>query len=677
MRSGSSPPVPFPNNGGGSSSPYGHPADFGPPSHIQDPARRRTTSGPQQQQQSQRSASADLSSYFPQPGGSNNVGAAAAAHARHASFSTAPQPYGSQPRQQQQQQQQRQDSRQPSPPSSEPSNGGLPPQGGGFHPYRRPERKPVPSVSAASARDSPTPSTANGSDELGRPSRPYARTADGARSDSSVSSRSSASRQQSDREQQHRQQAPPTKARGPNTPTTTADSHARGHSLSSSSASNGSISSLGAVVSPPRQQRTVTADGSGRSSVSSTPQGGSPPRAQGAQAGGKPPAKPSPLSQSQAQNEPVRQPAVTPAVQKLAAAPVTAAPAAAPEKVKKGFMGKLKGKGKPPSTEPGSKANPLIRNVSGPATVGEPTTGSSADGPPLSPDDATFVAAGDEPGKRGGLKRTRSLFNMKNASTDNISIASAASSASMMIRKIGSFGKLASRNRCVAPGRLPDRASPCVVADLLATPTRSISGISNIFKDKKSKDLDDLDGGAEKKKGGLSAFRSRKTAPSAAATARASAELDRQAAVTASGLTPAARLARQHTIKSKAAEEAEEERRRSTIGDVVTEDGRRPSLDVPTAWESTTATSQTNGRQPVQLVDDGFSDSEDEDDSRSLDVDDVADRLAGAGIDDHAGDEAGEYADWGTYPVSVPPAAPRSILKRMSRQLCVSAEGHL
>lgn len=194
----------------------------------------------------------------------------------------------------------------------------------------------------------------------------------------------------------------------------------------------------------------------------------------------------------------------------------------------------------------------------------------------------------------------------------------------------------------------------------------SISGISNIFKDKKSKDLDDLDGpGTEKKKGGLSAFRNRKAAPSAAATARASAELDRQAAIAASGLTPAARLARQHTIKSKAAEDAEEERRRSTIGD-VTEDGRRPSLDVPSAWESSTATAQTHGRQPVQLVDDGFSDSENEDDGRSLDVDDVADRLAGAELDGHNGDESGEYADWGSYPVTTPPVAPRSILKRTS-----------
>lgn len=133
----------------------------------------------------------------------------------------------------------------------------------------------------------------------------------------------------------------------------------------------------------------------------------------------------------------------------LKPAPVAFAPQPVPEKVKKGFIGKLKGKGKTPSTEPGSKANPLIRNVSGPGTAGGPASTSPPSFPPLSPDDATFAAAGDGPGKQSGLKRTRSLFNMKNASTDNISIASAASSASMMIRKIGSFGKLASRNRSV------------------------------------------------------------------------------------------------------------------------------------------------------------------------------------------------------------------------------------
>lgn len=50
---------------------------------------------------------------------------------------------------------------------------------------------------------------------------------------------------------------------------------------------------------------------------------------------------------------------------------------------------------------------------------------------------------GDETKSKG----KRSLFRMKNMSTDNISLSSTVSSASMMIRKMGSIGKLAKRNR--------------------------------------------------------------------------------------------------------------------------------------------------------------------------------------------------------------------------------------
>lgn len=120
-----------------------------------------------------------------------------------------------------------------------------------------------------------------------------------------------------------------------------------------------------------------------------------------------------------------------------------------------------KGKGK--AAMPGSKANPLIRNVFG--TTPMSSTSSSTIGPGTPPDEAMFAAVQDDDDKAGGggmgkkgLKRTRSLFNLKNASTDNMSIASAASSASMMIRKIGAFGKLASRNRCVS--LIPFAAEP-------------------------------------------------------------------------------------------------------------------------------------------------------------------------------------------------------------------------
>jgi hypothetical protein len=52
-------------------------------------------------------------------------------------------------------------------------------------------------------------------------------------------------------------------------------------------------------------------------------------------------------------------------------------------------------------------------------------------------------------GVKEKAKGKRSLFRMRNMSTDNISLSSTVSSASMMIRKMGSIGKLARRNSCV------------------------------------------------------------------------------------------------------------------------------------------------------------------------------------------------------------------------------------
>jgi hypothetical protein len=46
-------------------------------------------------------------------------------------------------------------------------------------------------------------------------------------------------------------------------------------------------------------------------------------------------------------------------------------------------------------------------------------------------------------------EKKRSMFRMKNKSTDNISLASTVSTASMMIRRMGSIGKLARRNSYV------------------------------------------------------------------------------------------------------------------------------------------------------------------------------------------------------------------------------------
>lgn len=117
--------------------------------------------------------------------------------------------------------------------------------------------------------------------------------------------------------------------------------------------------------------------------------------------------------------------------------------------------------------------------------------------------------------------RATSLFNSRiNASTDNISLSSTVSSASVMIRKLGSMGKLARRN--------------------------SLAGITSLFKDRdKNKAKDDRKGN---KKGG-------KGEASEASISHVTAELDRMGAdwsADMKGLSPAAKLARQHTLKTNA-----------------------------------------------------------------------------------------------------------------------------
>ncbi|KAF8603130.1 hypothetical protein BDV93DRAFT_442962 [Ceratobasidium sp. AG-I] len=118
--------------------------------------------------------------------------------------------------------------------------------------------------------------------------------------------------------------------------------------------------------------------------------------------------------------------------------------------------------------------------------------------------------------------RTASLFNRKlNASTDNISLQSTVSSASVMIRKLGSMGKLARRN--------------------------SLAGITGLFKDKdKSKD------------DGVIVKPSKKAEMAQASVTHATVEIERGSGGSVgsvdemTGLSPAAKLARQHTLRSNA-----------------------------------------------------------------------------------------------------------------------------
>lgn len=125
--------------------------------------------------------------------------------------------------------------------------------------------------------------------------------------------------------------------------------------------------------------------------------------------------------------------------------------------------------------------------------------------------------------------KAKSLFNAKfNASTDNISLSSTVSSASVMIRKLGNMGKLARRN--------------------------SLMGITSLFKDKKGKDGNDPAETGNGKKAALK--KSERSEPS---VTLATAELERGAGTFGDdlkGLSPAAKLARQHTLRSNAADAA-------------------------------------------------------------------------------------------------------------------------
>ncbi|PCH33166.1 hypothetical protein WOLCODRAFT_21798 [Wolfiporia cocos MD-104 SS10] len=154
-------------------------------------------------------------------------------------------------------------------------------------------------------------------------------------------------------------------------------------------------------------------------------------------------------------------------------------------------------------------------------------------------------------------KKSRSLFNSRlNRSTDNISLSSTMSSASMVIRKLGSIGKLTRRN--------------------------SLAGITSLFKDKKD---DDEGGGkkSKKKKGG-------KGAVADPSLSHATAEFDRvdwSSNPDLAGLSPAARLARQHTLKTNAEAaakaKAEQEARALALAAAAAQDAA-----VPATWEKST-----------------------------------------------------------------------------------------
>jgi hypothetical protein len=167
------------------------------------------------------------------------------------------------------------------------------------------------------------------------------------------------------------------------------------------------------------------------------------------------------------------------------------------------------------------------------------------------------------------------------------------SSASVVIRKIGSIGKLARRN--------------------------SLAGITSLFKDKKDKEKEKDDDAEPGSSSGKKSKKKKDAKSSVAepAVSHAVAELDRGSGsgsdwsdASMSGLSPAAKLARQHTLKSnaeaaakaKAAAEvqaqAQAAQQQAKSGSGVNGSG----VPVPSTWEKNTTTARGDSPGPGRRI---------------------------------------------------------------------------
>lgn len=190
-----------------------------------------------------------------------------------------------------------------------------------------------------------------------------------------------------------------------------------------------------------------------------------------------------------------------------------------------------------------------LPNSSGDTNASTGSTRSTS--PPRTPDNGAALPGssaasitsrrGTRPPLSNNNDGKRSIFNRKfNSSTDNISISSTVSSASVMLRKVGNLGKLARRH--------------------------SLMGLTNMFnKDKEGRDglhgdafgtmpvaSDDSALNTKSKK----ATKSKKGIPASASITHATVELE-SARVADAGMTPAASYVRQHQLQMQAQAEAE------------------------------------------------------------------------------------------------------------------------
>ncbi|GAA5843191.1 hypothetical protein JCM9279_001889 [Rhodotorula babjevae] len=173
-------------------------------------------------------------------------------------------------------------------------------------------------------------------------------------------------------------------------------------------------------------------------------------------------------------------------------------------------------------------------------------------------------------GKKPPSSRFRMLNSKFNGSSDNLSISSTVSSASVMIRKLGQMGKLASRN--------------------------SLMGLTKAFK-KGAKDGDDaatIDGVSSSSSANKLAKKDRKKAhASTASVSHATAEFESPTKATTPGMSPAAALARKQQQAYAEQEAAEQQRARDAAAAEAARLGppQRSFEQVPAHARSDSATS--------------------------------------------------------------------------------------
>ncbi|TNY23258.1 hypothetical protein DMC30DRAFT_44681 [Rhodotorula diobovata] len=175
-------------------------------------------------------------------------------------------------------------------------------------------------------------------------------------------------------------------------------------------------------------------------------------------------------------------------------------------------------------------------------------------------------------GKKPPSSRFRMLNSKFNGSSDNLSISSTVSSASVMIRKLGQMGKLASRNSLMGLTKAfkkgaKDGDDAATIDGVLITPSSSANKLAK--KDRK------------------------KAGASSASVSHATAEFESPSKATPSGMSPAAALARKQQQAYAEQEAAEQQRARDAAAAEAARLGppQRSFEQVPAHARSDSATS--------------------------------------------------------------------------------------